>query len=323
MRRCVSDWLDRPLKSITKDDIAKRHKVLSETPAQANQVMRVLRAVYAFAIHKYDDIDGNPLITHNPVNVLSGTRAWNKDRIGTCWVPPHEMSAWFEAVSRLQDPFKDYFTLLVLTGLRMNEARTLQWCDVNFRDRTITVRNTKNSDDHQLPMSGYLFDLLRQRYDAAQSLETWSESACNGKRAGRYQQQASRKWVFGAGIGNGSCISVGIIQHRPVPGAPPFTPHALRRTFLTTAAGLNLSGYIIKQLANHRVSNSDVTQRYIARNVEMLREPMQRITDEILRQAGLSRTDEKAKPQAKQQQSYSSLQYAQCTTNITVSGFEL
>ena len=64
-----------------------------------------------------------------------------------------------------------------------------------------------------------------------------------------------------------------------------FTIHDLRRTFLTVAESLDIPAYAVKRLANHKMSN-DVTAGYIVADVERLRQPMQKITDYILKCAG-------------------------------------
>lgn len=65
-----------------------------------------------------------------------------------------------------------------------------------------------------------------------------------------------------------------------------FTLHDLRRTFTTIAEGLDISAYSLKRLLNHKM-RQDVTAGYVITDVERLREPMQRITDFILRAVGV------------------------------------
>jgi len=61
-----------------------------------------------------------------------------------------------------------------------------------------------------------------------------------------------------------------------------FTHHDLRRTFITIAEGIDIPYYALKRLVNHSMSG-DVTAGYIVPDVERLRAPMQRISDEIER----------------------------------------
>ena len=75
-KRCIegalADWLDKPLASITKDMVEERHRKLgAKSEARANNVMRVLRALFNYAMSKYEGQDGKLLIATNPVNRLS------------------------------------------------------------------------------------------------------------------------------------------------------------------------------------------------------------------------------------------------------------
>ena len=69
----------------------------------------------------------------------------------------------------------------------------------------------------------------------------------------------------------------------------PFSIHDLRRTFITIAESLDIPAYALKKLLNHKMNN-DVTAGYIMLDVERLRNPMQMISDHILRQMGLKET---------------------------------
>lgn len=58
---------------------------------------------------------------------------------------------------------RDFFILLVFTGLRRNEAASLKWTDIDFKDRTLCVPETKNGDMLTLPISDYLFNIFEAR----------------------------------------------------------------------------------------------------------------------------------------------------------------
>lgn len=59
--------------------------------------------------------------------------------------------------------WKDYFLLILFTGLRRMEAASLRWNYVDFKAKTFTVQDTKNREIHTLPMSDFLYELLWQR----------------------------------------------------------------------------------------------------------------------------------------------------------------
>ena len=52
---------------------------------------------------------------------------------------------------------------MVLAGLRRQEAATLKWAGVDLAGKTLTVRDPKNRRDHTLPLSDFLFDMLKAR----------------------------------------------------------------------------------------------------------------------------------------------------------------
>ncbi len=268
--RCLGDWLDLPVVAITREMIEQRHMELRRTTkqgtsgeAQANTVMHILSALLNFAAANYE-IDGKPIILVNPVKRLSNNRRWYPEHRRQSVVPDHKLPDWFAAVISLRhQTVKDYLLLLLLTGLRRNEAATLRWADIDFESKALTVRSeiAKNGNEHRLPLSDYLEVLLQRRYEA----------------------KGDALYVF-PGRGNSPHLvdSDHVIEGVAIKAACPFTPHDLRRTFLTVAERLALSYVVLKKLANHSGRN-DTTFGYIVVDVERLREPMQKITDEFLR----------------------------------------
>lgn len=260
------DWLDKPVACITPAMVTKRHKDFGDqrSEARANLGARYLRAIFNFARAKYKDDAGSSLLGENPVKAISETRAWYRvDRRSTL-IKPHELKFWFDAVRTLPSKdISDYFVTLLLTGLRRDEALNLKWSDVDLKGRALTIVDPKNRRDHILPLPDYLFDLMARRKTASKAEYVFTNSA--GRRISnfRYAQAA---------IKNHSGVQ--------------FTPHDLRRTFATIADSLDIPGYALKSLLNHK-NGADVTAGYIVVTVERLREPMQKITDYVLKAAGI------------------------------------
>lgn len=273
LKRCLGDWLDRPMCEIAKDIVERRHRALSEEhPAQANQVMRVLRALFTYAEATYEDHKSAPIISANPVKRLSQIKAWNRIPRRQTVIKAHEIKAWYAAVMTLPNiTIRDYLRLLLFTGLRKQEAATLLWRNVDFDGLTIKVEDTKNHEDHILPMSDLLYDLLDER---------------------RQNRKDIKPYVF-PGDGNGGYLIEARKQMAEVTrlSGVSFTLHDIRRTFLTTAEGLDIPHYALKRLANHK-TNADVTAGYIISDVDRLRDPMQRITDRIKQLAGIDAEDQ-------------------------------
>lgn len=261
-KRCIegslADWLDKPLVSITKDMVEQRHRKLgASSQARANNVMRVLRALFNYAMEKYEGQDGKPLIGANPVNRLSKNRAWYTVKRRQTLLTPTQLKPWYDATLNLnQETTRDYLHFLLFTGLRRSEASQLQWGNVNFNEGTFLIPDTKNKEPHHLPMSDFLKDLLARRY-----------------------RDAERIWVFPSPVNKGPLTEPRTALDRiAAQTGIEFQLHDLRRTFITIAESLDIPAFALKRLLNHKYSN-DVTAGYIVPSTERLREPMQRITD--------------------------------------------
>lgn len=283
----LDDWMGRPVTRITRDMVGKRHRKLGEaSEARANLTMRYLRAILNYAAAEYVDDEGRPLLTDNPVSKLSATRSWYRVERRRTIIKPGELKPWMAAVVDLaevpeREPgtgrekpklrhgaiARDYFMLVLLTGLRRSEALGLRWADIDLTGRTLTVEDTKNREPHTLPLSDYLHELLKARQKVAGSEFVFSTPEARLSNL-RYAQNR---------VTDDSGVA--------------FTVHDLRRTFATVAESLDIPAYAVKALLNHKMSN-DVTAGYVVVTVERLRGPMQRITDYMLKAGGLRESAE-------------------------------
>ncbi len=272
LREAFSDWQDRPLAAIGKDAVAKRHAKLGErSEARANHAMRLLRALFNFAHHQYEDGEGHSLFPENPVTRLSHTRAWYRVERRRSLITAAQLPDWFAAVQGLRGEdagvydraVGDLLLLLLFTGLRRGEGLSLRWEYVDLDERTLRIPDTKNRKPLTLPLPDYLAELL----------------------------EARREFVQGPFVFPGTGAAGHLVEPRPrmrrVTKASDmsFTLHDLRRTFITIAESLDIPVYAIKRLVNHSMDH-DVTAGYVVMDIERLREPMQRIADFILRSAG-------------------------------------
>ena len=64
--------------------------------------------------------------------------------------------------------------------------------------------------------------------------------------------------------------------------APELAAHDLRRTFLTAGDNVGVGHYMLKLLANHMLSKSDVTAGYITSDLVQMREASNRIASKLL-----------------------------------------
>lgn len=275
INRSFSDWQNKALLDISSAMVAQRHKKIGDDygKAYANLSMRVLRALFNFAIASYGEI-----IYKNPVKSLSDTRAWYRIDKRRTVVKVHELKPLLDALEELEEGsvttkagvVRDYVLLLLFTGLRRQEGAQLTWDDIDFKGRTLTIEDTKNREPHTLPLSNFLLKLLKGRLKIRDTENPYVFPGSGGKYQYIIEPRAQiEKVIMASGV--------------------QFTLHDLRRTFISIAESLDIPYYALKRLVNHKMGN-DVTAGYIVSDPERLRKPMQLITDKILSEAGRMQT---------------------------------
>ena len=304
----LSDWKDRPIRGITSDEVLQRHAFLSKKielppappyqrksrkksdgseeprpkkekirtngPGVANATMKILRAVIN---HALEDEKYAGIIKSNPVKLR---KAWNRLKIRENMVTPDNLPAWFRAVQESEHPTaKDVLLLLLFTGVRSKtEAFRLKWSDIDWTSSVINFCDTKNSTTLRLPMSTYVYDLLKAREKA---------------------KPPESDYVFPSSEAKGGHVTDirDELEKINKKAGTTITPHDLRRTFMTYADDdLGISFSTIKALVNHE-SNSgtssgstDVTAGYIKVQMPQRRVAMQRIAEYILNKSGEKHT---------------------------------
>ena len=270
--KLLIEWQDKELKAITRDMVEKKHIVIGETSIyRANATMRLLRALYNYAIGAYEDSKGEPIITNNPVQRISHNKSWFREKSRSNIIQPNDLRQWYSAVKELPnnkinsiriniaDTVSDYLIFILLTGLRQSEASSLVWTDVDFNNKLFTVRNTKNHTDHTLPLTDVLIKLLSQRVETSESVFVFPGKSNLKALVNPYKQ-------------------IKLVREE---SSIYFTMHDLRRTFATIADSLDIQHHIIKRLMNH--VNNDVTiKHYVQPSIERLREPMNKISSYVM-----------------------------------------
>ena len=154
---------------------------------------------------------------------------------------------------------------------RFSEAIELTWDRIDFRAKTLTIKDTKNRQSHVLPLSDFLLKLFENRKAASDDNSQFVFPGAGKTGYNVEPRKVMKKIIDQSGV--------------------TFTLHDLRRTFITIAESLDIPAYALKRLLNHKMTQ-DVTAGYIVMDVERLRLPMQKITDHILRLVGIKKTPE-------------------------------
>jgi len=287
---CLGDWLDQPVRDITRTMVEERFFEIKERvrkkrhpsnskdvgKGQASKCMRYLRALLNDAkAWEVDEDQGIMLITKNPCDVLKEKKidmSIPRRDDPSRFLEKEDLRAVMEELSHVHHSdykkqkvrltsttIADYLMLLIFTGLRRNEAASLEWSDVELDKRRFTVRDTKNRTDHVVPMVSQVESILQRRYEA---------------------DDKHKRWVFPANRGEShlSDPRVQIEKLRKITGVS-FMLHDLRRNFATVAETHGLDRSAIKRALNHKIK--DVTEGYIQKREENLRKTFESIAQEI------------------------------------------
>jgi len=272
--RSFHDWVNRPIRNITRNDILKRYKEIKDgiskraaQPVKANprgladaqKAMRYLSAI--MNSYSGDKLNGEALLPDgNPVLVLKDKRARKTLQPRERFLEKEERRALFHHLSIVGHPNyegslktaqADYIAFLMVTGLRQTEARTLKWSDID-RD-TYTIQDTKNNKPHTLPKT----ELVRKIFE---------------------RNANDTPWVFPGR--NGAASMYNVVKNASKESGVAFSAHDLRRTAATIASEHGFTQDQIGRLLNH--SNTSVTDKYIQKTTVALRPILQLIEDEIL-----------------------------------------
>lgn len=258
-RVTFSDWTDKPLAAITREQIREHFlKLSARTPAQANQAYRVLRSIWNFARDMSQQSDGTYLLAENPVSSVlkSKTHGWNtvqpknrkiptdwtngKDRVGTVWNLLMDMRQE-PAQTTVGRACTDLVCFLLLTGARFNEGAALQWDHVDLKGRswTLDADQAKNKQGVTFPLSSLAVRILKER------------------------PRTDSPYVFPGRNGTGHVSDVRGIMAKvnEAAGTDKLSAHDLRRTFRSIAGEAGIDFLTTKLLMNH-IINNDVTAKH-------------------------------------------------------------
>lgn len=254
----LTSWHKLPVTSITRQMVlAKYNEIKTGTgPYAANRVADLLSAICNFS----RIVTGKP--EANPVTVIRDSGARFKEASREICLTPDEIKVFYQTTEALTGlNARDIMRVLLFTGMRKSEAMGLQWENINLDDKTLMVPNTKNGKPLTLPLSSQLVEIFKARW------ELW--------------QQPDKGAVFPTHGRDGHAVSIDQGSRHIKMEIPHFTPHTLRKTFTTIAAGIGIDSMVIDRLTNH-VPRGMTARHYYKPSVDDLRGPMQRIADRIM-----------------------------------------
>ena len=291
----LSEWAGLRVKDLTGNEILRKFdEIASRARTAAEQTFRWINVAVRHAIEieagNAQTQQRQPSLSYNPFSILKvqkkfRTRSELEDSYKAKGVrnplsPKDTLGRFLTALHNKRSFNRlgcDYLLLTVLLGARKEETASLCWREVlteeearttsyvDLENRMIRFFDTKNRNDHELPICDATKRILEDRRDIVND---------NEKRADK------RKWFFPARssrskIGHYSdskslrenlCQEAGIVK---------LGMHDLRRTFGRVAEELT-SYAVVKKLLNHR-NTTDPTERYANPDQDRVYEALQRI----------------------------------------------
>jgi len=294
LNRNFSDWMKLPLSEITRDMVLQRFLAIQKRVSdrrqelnkrwaeegkeakesvnghgrgEAQKAFRYLSAIINSFMN--DLVDGDPLLSHNPCMVLKDKKVRKVLQPKSRYLDSSEINQLVDLLSHVQHTDyrgkvgkseADFVTLLLMTGFRSVEARTMRWDDVDHAEKLFEIKDTKNNTSHRLPMTSATQRLFAR---ALSRREEGHPFVFSSPRSG--MKPASMSRVF-----DRITLEVGFN----------FSAHDLRRTAATTASDLGFDIAKIGALLNHKKQN--VTMGYIQSTIDAQRGILQAIEDAIL-----------------------------------------
>ena len=247
-RQYWKEWEGRPALSIQRKSVVAWFMGLAQTPSHANKALTFLRRLYNWG-KQFDLLDGP-----NPTEHIPLYREYSRER----FLSFDESRRFMQGLTFASVKLRAFILVLILTGCRRGEARTMRWGDVDWEARLWRKPRTKSGVGHVVPLPTQVIEVLRE----LPRIDDW---VFPGRDAGKPWSTASieDQWV--------------LLRRRL--GIDGVRLHDLRRTCASYLAisGENLP--TIQNVLNHR--SLGPTAIYARLNVGAVDRALQRQADRL------------------------------------------
>jgi integrase len=157
LRILATRWEDRNLSLISKQDIVLlKDDLLSKGRAAStvNHYLNALSQLYQIAINEWG------LKVTNPI---TGIKRMSEPQGRMKRLPIEAETTLLSSCHELHlDYLADIIAVAIETGMRCGEILSMRWEDVDFINRRVLLRDTKNGDSRQVPLSSRVKIILEQ-----------------------------------------------------------------------------------------------------------------------------------------------------------------
>jgi hypothetical protein len=271
----VGEWLT--------DEAARR-------PARVRLAFNLLR-IFAAWCESRSEYQG--LIDPQAVATRLSKDALPKQAAKTDSIQREQLTAWFGAVRQLSNPVMEAYLIgLLLTGARREELAELRWDDVDFRWRSLHLKDKVETETGRvIPLTPYFASVLlelRRINDTPPNVRQMRKLKADGKT------WVPSPWVFSSSAAaDGRLAAPNNALHRvcEIAGIAPVTLHGLRRSFSSLAEWTEIPSGIKAQIMGHKPS-AIAERHYNVRPLDLLRMWHDKLEAWILKEAGIDFTPE-------------------------------
>jgi integrase len=238
------DWTKKTLEEIGKSRYAVRglqERLSGEDgpgPASANQVIRLLSAVYRWCRKVDADLPESPTVVAEIVRIPARDSALSAEALQRWWRHDEDVDgkAVPRGVSTLNPAKRMYWVTCLLTGARAGSVEAVRWSDVDLEVKVMRFAVAKGNRGYSIPMSDLLTRLLSEYKACADVVPS--------------------EWLFPSTSIDGRHIVEVADRRSGVQGA-----HCLRHTFRTTLAQLGAPDDSARLMLGHAMTG--VSRGYI------------------------------------------------------------
>lgn len=214
---------------------------------RANKALDHIKAIYGWGVRK-------KLVKENVAREVDGFPTESRTRI----VEPHEFGPLLEAIESLEDVrMKDYFKVLLFTGIRSGKVMSMQWVDLSLELRRWQIGRNKNGEPQYVGLSDEAFEILERR-SKSKELNPWVFPGGQiHKPTNSHLKEDKNAW---------SAVKEAAAEIQRRAGVPPsilsLRPHDLRRTVGSyMAMNQTNTATIMQQMGHKSIQAAAIYQR--------------------------------------------------------------
>lgn len=253
----------------------------AKRPTSAALSYRLLRA---FIRWSQDHKDYRGIIDQSAYSAKSVRRAIPRSKSKDDCLQREQLPIWFKKINELSNPVISTFLKgLLITGARREELGRLRWDDVDFKWKTMTIRD-KVEGSRVIPLTPYFASLLTE-------LKRLSLTPPTVRQIKRAEEKKSPRnpsqWVFTSPTSADGRLTdprPSHVQALGLAGLPHLSLHGLRRSFGTLCEWVEVPSGISAQIMGHKPS-AIAEKHYRKRPIDLLRMWHEKIEAWVLEQA--------------------------------------